>query len=466
MCKIVKDWNHRTVIAIILGALLSSSLCPLALADPPRTLIHNAALILTMDPTLGQGDLGVIKEADILLTGNTIAAVGKDLGGNGAQVIDATGKLVMPGLVDAHNHLWQSLIRGCGTDKDVNGWLGVCVFPLFGFNFSAADVYAGVRLSTLDLINTGVTTTVDWSHAFTPTFVRGNIQALSDSGLRFVFAYLGSANPVVINDMRLVKQTLIDPNPRATFQVGSHPGTADIFRPNLIAMANLAKELGVKLHVHLLENISQRQDKAFEALAQAGALGPNLLGAHGIHLTDEEINIAAAHDVRLIHNPLSNMRLASGVIRLPALKQAGVQVGLGLDGGTNDTSDMFNNMRAAMGLQRATSLQATIVPTVTAVLRMATVDGARLLDMSDQIGSLTPGKKADVIILDPGAVNFAPRFDAISQIVFNAQPQNVEWVFVDGRALKRKGKLVGVDPDAIAKNAQTVADRIHQFLFP
>jgi 5-methylthioadenosine/S-adenosylhomocysteine deaminase len=110
--------------------------------------------------------------------------------------------------------------------------------------------------------------------------------------------------------------------------------------------------------------------------------------------------------------------------------------------------------------------QATIIPTVTAVLRMATVDGARLLDMSDQIGSLTPGKKADVIILNPGDVNFAPRFDAISQIVFNAQPQNVEWVFVDGRALKRKGKLVGVDPDAIAKNAQTVADRIHQFLFP
>jgi 5-methylthioadenosine/S-adenosylhomocysteine deaminase len=332
------------------------------------------------------------------------------------------------------------------------------VFPLFGFNFTQADVYAGVRLSTLDLIATGVTTTVDWSHAFTPEFVRANIQALSDSGLRFAFAYRGSDDPAVIADMRLVK--------RAVFQVGSHPGTQSFFLPDLVAMTKLAHQLNVQLHVHLLENISQRADKPFDALAEANALGPNLLGAHGIHLLDSEIQILAEHDARLLHNPLSNMRLASGVIRLPALKEAGVQVGLGLDGGTNDTSDMFNNMRAASGLQRATSLRADVTPTMTQVLRMATVDSAALLNLSDRIGSLTVGKKADVIILDPGAVNFAPAFDAVSQIVLNAQPQNVEWVFVDGRALKQRGKLVGVDEGAILRDAQAAADRIRQFLFP
>jgi 5-methylthioadenosine/S-adenosylhomocysteine deaminase len=158
--------------------------------------------------------------------------------------------------------------------------------------------------------------------------------------------------------------------------------------------------------------------------------------------------------------------LASGVIRLPALKEAGVPVGLGLDGGTNDTSDMFNNMRAAVGLQRATSLRADVTPTMAQVLRMATVDGAAVLNMSDRIGSLTVGKKADLLILDAGAVNFAPTFDAVSQIVLNTQPHNVEWVFVDGRALKRKGKLVGVDEDTIVRNAQAAATRIRQFLFP
>lgn len=391
MFRTLNDWSRILVIAIVLSAL-TGFLCPLALADAPRTLIHNAALIITMDPNVGAGDLGILDNADILFEGDKIKKVGQDLNRVGAQVVDATGKIVLPGFVDTHNHLWQSLIRGCATDKDLNGWLAACVFPLSGFNFSAADAYAGVRLSTLDLISTGVTTTVDWSHAFTRAFVRGNLQALSDSGLRFVFAYLGSADPAVIADMRLVKRTLIDPNPRATFQVASHPGTAPFILPNLIAMSNLAKELSVKLHVHLLENVSQTADQAFEALKQARALGPDLLGAHGIHLTDAEINILATHDVRILHNPLSNMRLASGVIRLPELKQAGVQVGLGIDGGTNDTSDMFNDMRAALGLQRAKLLTANTVPTVTGVLRMATIDGAKLLAMDEQIGSLTPGR--------------------------------------------------------------------------
>ena len=456
------DRMRFTVVSSIVFAL--GFLSPTALADPRATLIRNAALVLTMDPALGQGELGTIADADILVVGDTIAAIGKHLPGHGAAVVDATGMIVMPGFVDTHNHLWQSLIRGCGSDGDLNGWLAACVFPLSRFTFSQADVYAGVRLSTLDLIATGVTTTVDWSHAFTPEFVRTNIQALTDSGLRFAFAYLGSANPVVIADMRTVKQTLIDGSPRASFQVGSHPGMA--FLSNLQAMSNLAKELHVQLHVHLLENISQRADQALEALALANALDQNLLGAHGIHLTDNEIQMLAESDARILHNPLSNMRLASGVIRMPALKQAGVQIGLGLDGGTNDTSDMFNNMRAAVGLQRATSLRPDVTPTVTEVLRMATIDGATLLNMSDQIGSLTPGKKADLIVLDPGSVNFAPSFDAISQIVLNAQPQNVRWVLIDGQVVKRRGKLTGVDRDAIVRDAQAAADRIRQFLFP
>jgi 5-methylthioadenosine/S-adenosylhomocysteine deaminase len=280
--------------------------------------------------------------------------------------------------------------------------------------------------------------------------------------VRFVFAHFGTADPAIIADMKLVKQTLIDPNPRATFQVASHPSEA--VRPDLITMSKLAKELGVKLHVHLLENIAQRDDNTFDVLKEANALGSDLLGGHGIHLTDKVIDIVAAHDVRILHNPLSNMRLASGVIRLPELKQAGVQVGLGIDGGTNDTSDMFNTMRVAVGLQRAKSLQAGIFPTVADVLRMATADGAELLDMFDRIGSLTPGKKADVIIVNPGDVNFAPRFEWVSQIVFNGQPVNVEWVFIDGRPLKRKGELVGVDVEAIVEAAQKAATRIRQDL--
>lgn len=230
--------------------------------------------------------------------------------------------------------------------------------------------------------------------------------------------------------------------------------------PHLQAMSSLAAELGVKLHVHLLENIAQRQDDAIKGLVLANAMGPDLLGAHAIHLLDEEITLLGQRDVRVAHNPLSNMRLASGIIRLPALHQAGVKVGLGLDGGTNDTSDMFNTMRVAVGLQRATSLQASVFPTVSDVLRMATLGGAEVLDMAARIGSLTPGKQADVLILDPGSANFAPRLNWINQLVFNGQPANVDWVFVDGQPLKSGGRVVGVDPAPIIEATEVAARRI------
>ena len=434
--------------------------------DQPRTLIRNAALVLTMDPTIGAGELGVIEEADLLLVGDKIAAVGKDLREDGGRMVDATGKIVMPGFVDVHNHLWQSLIRGCQGDQELIGWLETCVFPLANSTItpSETETYAGVRLSSLDLIMTGVTTVVDWSHGFSPAFVQGNIRALQESGLRFVFAYRGTANPAVVDDIKRVKKDLIDPHPRASFQVASHPGASSRLLPHLQAMSTLATELGVKLHVHLLENIAQRQDDAIQGLVLANALGPDLLGAHAIHLLDEEITLLGQKDVRVAHNPLSNMRLASGIIRLPALHQAGVKVGLGLDGGTNDTSDMFNTMRVAVGLQRATSLQASIFPTVSQVLRMATLGGAEVLDMAARIGSLTPGKQADVLILDPGRANFAPRLNWINQLVFNGQPANVDWVFVDGQPLKAGGRVVRVEPMPIVQAAEAAARRLKEAL--
>jgi 5-methylthioadenosine/S-adenosylhomocysteine deaminase len=434
--------------------------------SPSRTLIRNATLILTMDPDIGDGELGVLEDADLLLVGETIASVGKHLGDDGGQVVNATGKIVMPGFVDVHNHLWQSLIRGCHADQDLIGWLEACVFPLANpaITPSETEVYAGVRLSTLDLVMTGVTTVVDWSHGFSPAFVRGNIRALQDSGLRFVFAYRGTANPAVIDDIKQVKKDLIDGDPRASFQVASHPGASSRLLPHLQAMSSLASELGVKLHVHLLENIAQRQDGVIEALVLANALGPGLLGAHAIHLLDEEITLLGQKGVRVAHNPLSNMRLASGIIRLPALHQAGVKVGLGLDGGANDTSDMFNTMRVAVGLQRATSLQASVFPTVPEILRMATIGGAEVLDMASRIGSLTPGKQADVLILDPRRANFAPRLNWINQLVFSGQPVNVDWVFVDGQPLKADGRVLGIDPTPIVQAADEAARKMKETL--
>lgn len=417
-------------------------------------LIRNAALILTMDPELGTGPLGIIEGGDVLFDQGGILAVGKDLQAQSAEILDATNRIVMPGFVNLHDHLFQTGIRGCGSDQDVNGWLAACVRPLDRLNLSEGEVYDLVRLSTAGVISTGITTTVDWSSASTPGFVRGDIRALEDSGLRFVFAYRGTRSS--IEDIRRVKRELIDPNPLAKLQIGSH-----LFNQlDVNAMTLLARELGVKLHVHLLENISQRQEGQIAALHTAGALGPDLLVAHAIHLTDEEIGILADNDVRVAHNPLSNMRLASGVIRFPELHAGAIKLGLGLDGGTNDTADMFNNMRVAVGLQRATTLSATAYPTINDVLRLATMGGAEALGMADQVGSLTPGKKADLIVIDPSGINFAARFDWVSQIVLNGRPDNVEWVFIAGRPRKANGHLVGVDTGRLVERAEEVTARI------
>jgi 5-methylthioadenosine/S-adenosylhomocysteine deaminase len=431
--------------------------------SPSRTLIRNADLVMTMEPRLGAGELGLIASAAVLIEDDHIAAVGQGLDGAGASIIDATGKIVLPGFVDVHNHLWQSLIRGCGTSLAVGDWLQTCVFPVGRLNVTAQEAYAVVRLSTLDLLSTGVTTVVDWSHAFSPDFARGNVQALLDSGLRFAFAYRGRIER--LEDMRALKRDLIDPHPRASFQIGGpHPTIAEASVHTLRSMAELAHELHVKLHVHLLEAEANRTEDPLRALDLAGALGPMLIGAHAVHVTDDEIGLLASRGVRLTHCPLSNMRLASGIMRLGAIHAQGIRVGLGLDGGPNDTSDMFNNMRAAVGLQRAVTHNPTVYPTVAAVLQLATIGGAEVLDMAAQIGSLAPGKKADVIVLNPQTLNFAPRFDDVSQVVFNAQPSNVEWVFVDGRVLKERGKLVGVNVEAVIADANRVAQRVHAAL--
>ncbi|MFQ5992388.1 MAG: amidohydrolase family protein [Nitrospiraceae bacterium] len=457
-------WRRRHLLVLFAPVLLLvSDDLPTrsALSDPPQLLIHNAALILTMDPSLGAGPLGLLEDSDVLLAGDAIAAIGPGLKSRGDS-IDATGKIVMPGFVDVHNHLWQSFIRGCGTDLDLLSWLDECASAFKQLTYSEADIAAGVRLSTLDLITTGVTTVVDWSAGWSPAFVEGNLRALRESGLRFVFAYVGSTRRNDIEHIRRIKRQVIDPNPRASFQVGSHPSTDKKWFVELTAMSKLARELDVALHVHLLEHVKQRAEEPMRALTLADALKANLLAAHAIHLTTQEIATLAKHNVRVAHNPLSNMRLASGIIRLPELHAAGIKVGLGLDGGTNDTSDMFNTMRTAVGLQRATSRRADIFPTVSDVLRMATLGGAEVLDLDAEIGSLTPGKKADVIILDPSTVNFAPRVEWLSQIVFNGQPGNVEWVFVDGQPLKARGQLVNVDPAAIVREAEEAARRVRQ----
>ena len=430
-------------------------------ATAPHTLIRNAALVITMDPKLGTGLLGTLADADVLVAGDTIVAVGQGLSAPSATLVDATGAIVLPGFVDLHNHLVQSVIRGGCPDQDLNGWLHDCTWPAYQA-LTPEDVYAAVRLSTLDLIGTGVTTVVDWAGGLKFEMSRAYVRALTESGLRFVYA--PTPRKQEQDALKHLHEELIKPNPLGMLHFAGATGMQHL--TPLTEAVQLARKWGVKLNVHLLEHFKQRDGEPIRSLEQSGALAlrGNLLVNHAIHLTDEEIALLAKYDVRIAHNPLSNMRLASGIIRLPELHAAGLKVGLGLDGSTNDTSDMFNDMRAAVGLQRARALRAEVYPTVADVLRMAALGGAEALDLGDRIGSLTPGKKADLIIVDPSGVNFAPRFDWVGQLVFNAQPSNVAFVFVNGRILKAKGEFVGMSPMEVVKAAEASAAHLREVM--
>ena len=433
-------------------------------------LIRNASLVLTMDPNLGDGGiLGQLENADVLIVGDHIAAVGVNLAGpDGVRIIDGRGMIVMPGFVDTHEHAMQSIIRGCAADDTVVGWLARCTSGIRAANPTENEMHATSYLHAVGLIDTGVTTVNDWIGRFLNPVYRGSVRALVDSKLRFSVAVFGFATDGsdLAATVNMVKQDFIDGNPLATLQIASspNPGTA----AHVAVASQLAQSLGVKLHVHLLENIADLASNQMQVLQNNGAfaLGRDLHVAHFVHASDSDIATIASLDASVAHNPLSNMRLASGIMHYPELQNAGIRIGLGLDGGTNDTTDMFNNMRAAVGLQRAKSLNALGSPIIAEVLRAATLGGAEVLDMESQIGSLTPGKQADVIVIDPRTINFAPSLSLVNQLITNGQPQNVKDVFVAGRPLKSNGELVGVNVKKVIKNAQSAADRIAPFLVP
>lgn len=429
-----------------------------------RTLIKNGRFLTLQDT------VPIIK-GYMVIEGDRIVYIGEEEPEASQaydEIIDGTHRLYMPGLVNTHGHAAMSLLRGYGDDLALQVWLQEKMWPNEA-KFTGADVRAGTLLSIAEMLKGGTTCFVDMYDHMDEV-----ARAVEQSGMRAVLTrgVIGLCPPDV-QQMKLDEATAFarnwhgQANGRITAMMSPHaPYTCP---PDYIErIVQAAHDLNLPLHTHMsesrrevAENEEQYRLRPVAHLEKLGVFSRPCLVAHAVHLTDEEIATLAKYDVRVSHNPGSNLKLASGIARVPELLRAGVLVSLGTDSSaSNNNLDMFEEMRLAALLHKGTSGDPTAVP-ATEALRMGTVTGARSIWLND-IGVLQAGMKADFIAIDIDQPHFLPRTDFSSHVVYSASAKDVTDVYVDGRCLLRGGELTTLDEEKIKYEAQRAFEGLTQ----
>ena len=427
-----------------------------------RTLIADA-LVLTMDD-----GLGTLPRADVLIEDQRIAAVGPDLPRQSdVEVIDGRDRIVMPGFVDTHRHMWAAMLRGCACYGDLGTYFHDVVFT-YGANFTPDDTYASVRFGLAEAVDSGITTMHAWEHNIqTPAHADAALQALSESGMRGRFSYGPSSDPEAGSSFAQGTETIdLDDVLRlrrerfATDDGLLHLGIAcrgvDYSQPEIWQREfAFAREHGLPITTHTMMTAHDvERVRAISVYEEHEALGSDVLLVHAIHTNEAERAYLARTSTPVSLSILSELRTGMGIPPIVEMMQAGVPLCLSVDTmAASDNSDYFAVLRATLLVPRGQHGDATVYQP-DQVLRHGTIDGARALGISDETGSLTPGKRADVIVLRATDLNLAPINVADGQVVLAAQPRNVEHVWIDGVQRKRDGELVDVGAGAIVANAR------------
>lgn len=396
------------------------------------------------------------------------------------KTIDAAGKAVFPGLINTHNHLFQTLLKGLGDDKVLSDWLAQMTFPS-AVHLTPEDTYYGAMLGCIDGIRSGTTTMLDYMYPHPqPGLSDGIIKAFRELGIRGVFGrgYMDTGvefgvQPGIMQDVATIEKDarrLLEEYHNADdgrLQIWLAPAAVwSNSRESLEMTGRLAKEYNTGITIHISETPFDREAARqlhgywdIDVLEKLGLMGPNLLMVHCVHLTPKDIRMAKYFDAKVSHNPVSNMYLSSGVPPIPRLVEAGVTVSVATDGaGSNNSNDMLEVLKFTALLQKVHHTDPTII-TAEKVLEMATIDGARALGMEDRIGSLEPGKKADLFIFNPAAAAKAvPMHHPVSTLVYSSSQANVEMVIIDGRIVMENGILTRVDEREMLKKGQQAAD--------
>src|SRR5438874_5618425 len=439
-------------------------LFPVSLSSqPPQNradLIITGGTVVTMDSSRAIYDDGAI-----VVKGDTIVAVGPraDLAAKytAAQTIDARGKLVLPGFINGHTHVPMTLFRGLHDDVTLNDWLYKYIFPAEAKNVNEEFVRWGTRLAAAEQIRAGVTTFADMYYfedaVAEETKAAGMRGVLGETFIDFPAPDNKSEAEMLAYTEKFLKKWQGDP------LIHAAPAPHSIYtcsRKTLQDAAALARKYHAPILIHTGEmkkewDDSQKQNgmSPVQYLDKIGLLGSDVVSAHCIFVDEADRKTLAQRQVGCVHNPSSNMMLASGVSPVAEMRAAGVAVGLGTDGpaGSNNDLDLMEEMDLAAKLAKITKMN-PLALNAKAVVEMATIDGARALHMEKEIGSLDPGKKADLILINLDRPHAVPMYDVYAQLAYALKGSDVDTVVIGGRVVMRDRKLLTVNEEqAIAK---------------
>ncbi len=377
------------------------------------------------------------------------------------QTIALPGRALIPGFVNLHGHAAMSLMRGFADDLPLMAWLNGHIWPAEKKHVSEAFVRDGTLLAAAEMLAGGVTCCNDmyfFPQAAGEAFLQAGMRAtLGMFVLERPSAYAADADDYLAKGLALRDE--LKEEPLLSFAFAPHaPYT--IADATFDRINTLAAQLGLPIHTHIHETADEIRDsvnqygvRPLERLARLGLLGPNFIGVHAVHVSDAEIDLLAQHGCHVAHCPTSNLKLASGIAPLARLAAAGINLGLGTDSAaSNNRLDLFAEMRLAALLAKGASDNAAALPAA-AALKMATLDAARALNLDDRIGSIVPGKRADLVAVDLHALSSQPVFDPVSHLVYVAGREHVTHVWVDGKLKLNDRRLVDLDTEDLAARA-------------
>jgi 5-methylthioadenosine/S-adenosylhomocysteine deaminase len=420
----------------------------------PKDILIQGGHVVSVDPNIGD-----LVDGDVLIRDGVITEVGYQLAASApdAEVIDAGGRLVIPGLVDTHRHVWQGAIAGF-TPQMTGAGYDPAVLRGIAPRHTAEDVYAGTLWGALQALDAGITTIGDWAHNLqSAAHADANLRGLQESGIRGYFLYGGPGpasddpNPPHPADARRMRDEQFSTGTNGRLRMGmALRGPCFTSAARNAEDFAFARELGLPISLHV--GMAGTAD-AVTTLQQFGLLGADVNYAHGNMLTDDEFDLIAASHGTLSITPSTDMLMQFGTY--PGTGRAlarGILCGFGVDTICSAGTDLFSEMRLALAAERSRANAPALargerVPTVDLhqrdMLRLATLDGARVWNLEDEIGSLTPGKQADITIIDMRSPHLDGYGDPVAVMVLGAGPADVETVIVGGDFVKRDGQLVG-----------------------